>query len=71
MASSGNHCNGNKPRTVLTPDGEVTLSIPRDRHKRVDSTLIGKYQRRLPGFNDKTVAPYAPGHERRRHRTGY
>ncbi|MGH3156792.1 MAG: IS256 family transposase, partial [Streptosporangiaceae bacterium] len=59
--AAGNHRNGSSPKTVLTPDGEVTLSIPRDRHGRFDPVLIGKYQRRFPGFDDKIVAMYARG----------
>ncbi len=48
-----NRRNGSSPKTVLTPDGELTLSIPRDRHGRFDPTLIAKYRRRFPGFDDK------------------
>ncbi|MGH3157642.1 MAG: IS256 family transposase [Streptosporangiaceae bacterium] len=59
--AAGNHRNGSSPKTVLTPDGEVTLSIPRDRHGRFDPVLIGKYQRRFPGFDDKIVSMYARG----------
>jgi putative transposase len=56
-----NHRNGSSPKTVLTPDGELTLSIPRDRHGRFDPTLIAKYRRRFPGFDDKIIALYARG----------
>jgi putative transposase len=60
-AQAGNHRNGNSSKTVLTPDGELTLSIPRDRHGRFDPTLIAKYRRRFPGFDDKIIALYARG----------
>lgn len=56
-----NRRNGSSPKTVLTPDGELTLSIPRDRHGRFDPTLIAKYRRRFPGFDDKIIALYARG----------
>ena len=56
-----NHRNGSSPKTVLTPDGELTLSIPRDRHGRFDPTLISKYRRRFPGFDDKMIALYVRG----------
>jgi transposase-like protein len=39
----------------------MELSIPRDRHGRFDPTLIGKYRRRFPGFDDKIIALYARG----------
>lgn len=58
---AGNHRNGSSPKTVLTPDGELTLAIPRDRHGRFDPALIPKYRRRFPGFDTKIVALYARG----------
>lgn len=60
-ADAGNHRNGSSPKTVLTPEGELTLSIPRDRHGRFDPALIAKYRRRFPGFDDKIIALYARG----------
>lgn len=59
--AAGNHRNGASAKTVLTPDGELTLAIPRDRQGRFDPVLIGKYQRRFPGFDTKIVAMYARG----------
>ena len=56
-----NHRNGSSSKTVLTPDGALELSIPRDREGRFDPALIAKYRRRLPGFDDKIVALYARG----------
>ena len=49
--ASGNHRNGSSQKTVLSDDGELVLSIPRDRHGRFDPALIAKYQRRFPGFD--------------------
>ncbi len=60
-ADSGNHRNGTSSKTVLTPEGPMELSIPRDRHGRFDPALIGKYRRRFPGFDDKIIALYARG----------
>lgn len=60
-AASGNHRNGTSSKTVLTPEGPLELSIPRDRHGRFDPALIGKYRRRFPGFDDKIIALYARG----------
>src|SRR5688500_3988434 len=56
-----NQRNGSSGKTVLTPDGSLELSIPRDRHGRFDPALIGKYRRRFPGFDDKIIALYARG----------
>lgn len=60
-AGIANHRNGSSGKTVLTPEGAMELSIPRDRHGRFDPALIGKYRRRFPGFDDKIIALYARG----------
>jgi putative transposase len=60
-SEAGNHRNGTSAKTVLTPEGPLELSIPRDRHGRFDPALIGKYRRRFPGFDDKIIALYARG----------
>ncbi|SNT22779.1 Transposase, Mutator family [Azospirillum sp. RU38E] len=49
---SGNRRNGYGRKTVLTDTGAVELSVPRDRASTFDPQLIGKYQRRFPGFDD-------------------
>ena len=59
--AAGNYRNGTSSKTVLTPDGALELSIPRDRHGRFDPALIAKYRRRFPGFDDKIIALYARG----------
>lgn len=59
--AGGNHRNGSSSKTVLTPEGPMELTIPRDRHGRFDPVLIAKYRRRFPGFDDKIVALYARG----------
>jgi putative transposase len=60
-AEAGNHRNGSSSKRVLTPEGSMELSIPRDRHGRFDPALIGTYRRRFPGFDDKIIALYARG----------
>lgn len=64
-AGLANHRNGSSSKTVLTPDGPLELSIPRDRHGRFDPALIAKYRRRFPGFDDKIIALYARGMSQR------
>lgn len=58
---AGNHRNGTSPKTIDTGSERIVLDIPRDRHGRFDPVLIGKYQRRFPGFDDKIIALYARG----------
>ncbi len=57
----GNRRNGRSPKTVLGEMGEVKIDVPRDRLGTFDPQLIGKYQRRLSGFDDKVLALYAKG----------
>ena len=59
--SSGNHRNGHSRKRVLTDDGRMELSIPRDRRGRFDPKLVEKHCRRLPGFDDKVISVYARG----------
>jgi len=56
-----NHRNGSSRKRVLAGDGHVEVTIPRDREARFDPVLIGKYQRRLPDFDDKVISMYARG----------
>ena len=59
--AAGNHRNGTSPKSVDTGSERVVLDIPRDRQGRFDPVLIGKYQRRFPGFDEKIIAMYARG----------
>jgi putative transposase len=56
-----NHRNGSTRKRVLTDDSHVEVTIPRDREARFDPVLIGKYQRRLLGFDDKVISLYTRG----------
>lgn len=56
-----NHRNGSTRKRVLTGDSHVEVTVPRDREARFDPVLIGKYQRRLPGFDDKVISLYTRG----------
>ena len=59
--AAGNHRNGSSSKTVLTDNGKLALSIPRDRQSRFEPQLIAKCQRRFPGFDEKIIALYARG----------
>lgn len=58
---SGNHRNCSSSKTVLTDSEEVNVEILRDRQGHFEPSLIRKYQRRLPGFDEKFIALYARG----------
>lgn len=58
---AGNSRNGYGSKTVITDAGKLSLDVPRDRQSSFDPTLIAKYQRRFPGFDDKVISMYARG----------
>jgi putative transposase len=60
-AAPKNRRNGHSHKTVQGELGEVRIDIPRDRLGTFEPQLIGKYQRRLSGFDDKILALYAKG----------
>ena len=58
---SPNRRNGRSRKTVRGDMGELTISTPRDRDSTFEPQLIGKHQRRVPGFDEKILALYAKG----------
>jgi putative transposase len=59
--ADANARNGHSAKTVLGEDGEVTLSIPRDRAGSFEPQLIPKGTTRLPAMNDQIISLYAGG----------
>jgi transposase-like protein len=56
-----NRRNGRSRKTVQGDLGEVSLETPRDRNGTFEPQIIGKHQRRVPGFDEKILALYAKG----------
>jgi putative transposase len=56
-----NRRNGRSRKTVQGDLGELTIATPRDRDGTFEPQLIGKHQRRVPGFDEKILALYAKG----------
>ena len=56
-----NRRNGRSKKTVRGNLGELTIATPRDRDGTFEPQLIGKHQRRVPGFDEKILALYAKG----------
>lgn len=56
-----NRRNGRSSKTVTGDVGEITIATPRDRNGTFEPQIIGKHQRRLPGFDEKILALYAKG----------
>ena len=56
-----NRRNGRSHKTVQGEMGELTIETPRDRNGTFEPQLIGKHQRRIPGFDEKILALYSKG----------
>lgn len=63
--ASSNSRNGSSKKTVQSQDGELELSIPRDRNSSFEPILVPKHQRRIAGLDDKILALYARGNSTR------
>ena len=53
--------NGFSAKTVLGDSGEMDIEVPHDRHSSFEPLLVPKWQKKLPGFEDKIIALYARG----------
>jgi putative transposase len=57
----GNSRNGHTAKKILTDDGSLDLSIPRDRAGTFEPKLVPKGVTRLEGFDAKIISLYARG----------
>ena len=64
-AAAPNSRNGSSKKTVQSEDGELELSIPRDRNGSFEPVLVPKHQRRIAGLDEKILALYARGNSTR------
>src|SRR6516165_6845829 len=58
---SGNSRNGTSSKSILTEDGEIEITVPRDRAGSFEPRLIAKGQTRFDGFDDKILSLCARG----------
>lgn len=59
--NSGNNRNGKTPKAVRTSQGEINLSIPRDRNGQFEPIVVEKHQKALGDIEDKIISMYAKG----------
>lgn len=59
--NSGNSRNGNASKTVKTGNGDIEVTVPRDRNSEFEPVLVGKGKRRLQLLNDQVLSLYARG----------
>lgn len=56
-----NRRNGHRKKVLRTDFGEVPVEVPRDREGSFEPQLIKRYQRAIPGFDEKIISMYARG----------
>lgn len=59
--NTGNSRNGKSSKTLLTDDGRLDISVPRDREGSFSPQIVKKGQRRFTGFDEKIVSMYSLG----------
>lgn len=58
---SGNSRNGSSAKSVATSNGDLRLSVPRDRNGEFEPQMVKKHQRRLGQIDDMILSLYAKG----------
>jgi putative transposase len=59
--NSGNSRNGKTQKTLKNDNGEIDITIPRDRNGSFDPIIVKKYERTLGPIEDKIISMYAKG----------
>lgn len=59
--SRTNARNGISSKIIKTKEEAIPINIPRDREGSYDPQFIGKWQRKISGFDDKIISMYARG----------
>lgn len=59
--SDGNYRNGHGSKTVITDNGSLEISTPRDRDGSFEPQLIPKRQRHFKGFDQQILSMYGRG----------
>lgn len=59
--NSGNNRNGKTNKSIKTDEGQIELTIPRDRNSTFDPIIIKKYEKTLGPIEDKIISMYSKG----------
>ncbi len=68
--NTGNNRNGKTHKTLKNDNGEIELTVPRDRNSTFDPVVVKKYERTLGPIEDKIISMYAKGMTTRDIHTG-
>ena len=59
--NSGNNRNGKTRKKLKNENGEIEISVPRDRNGNFDPIIVKKYERTIGPIEDKIISMYAKG----------
>jgi len=59
--NSGNSRNGRSQKSLKNDNGEIDITVPRDRNGEFDPILIKKYERTIGPIEDKIISMYSKG----------
>jgi transposase-like protein len=59
--NSGNNRNGKSHKTLRNDNGEIEISVPRDRNGQFDPVIVKKYEKTIGPIEDKIISMYAKG----------
>ncbi len=59
--NSGNSRNGRTHKTLKNDNGEIELTVPRDRNGDFDPVIVKKYEKTIGPIEDKIISMYAKG----------
>lgn len=59
--NSGNNRNGKTHKTLKNDNGEIELTVPRDRNGEFDPIIVKKYEKTIGPIEQKIISMYAKG----------
>lgn len=59
--NSGNSRNGRTNKTLKNDNGQIEITVPRDRNGEFDPVIVKKYERTIGPIEDKIISMYAKG----------
>lgn len=59
--NTGNSRNGKSHKTLKNDNGEIDITVPRDRNGEFDPVIVKKYERTIGPIEDKIISMYAKG----------
>jgi len=59
--NNGNSRNGKTHKTLKNDNGEIEITVPRDRNGEFDPIIVKKYERTIGPIEDKIISMYAKG----------